>query len=304
MDSPGGYADFLRAKRALDERSLNGRLWQRTLRHIEQVGNDTPYSILEVGAGIGGMFERLWRATTRHLVRYTIVDVEPAHVAAFRDTIVRLAQCSGIEALEHTELDLVDGVRRWAVSWHAADVFEYLGRSPEDRFDLVIGQAFLDLFDLDLLVPTLVDATAPGGALYFPITFDGVSSWLPADDPVFDERVEHLYHASMDRRGGGTPRSRTGRHALAMLCQHPGLAEVDAGGSDWVIAAARAQSLQEGDRAFLQGLLDGYERELATLGAEAPLGWQEWVARRRRQVEENQAIFVSHQLDLFALRHF
>ncbi|MFN2277184.1 MAG: hypothetical protein ACK2UR_06180, partial [Candidatus Promineifilaceae bacterium] len=75
------FVRYLAAKKTIDDRALNKDVWQ----WLRQVLPQQP-DILEVGAGIGTMVERLivgdvqWSA-------YTAIDNQPANIAAARSRL-------------------------------------------------------------------------------------------------------------------------------------------------------------------------------------------------------------------------
>src|SRR5262245_59912277 len=46
---------YLAAKKSVDDRALNWRVWQRLVEALPRVTTEQPLHILEVGAGIGSM---------------------------------------------------------------------------------------------------------------------------------------------------------------------------------------------------------------------------------------------------------
>ena len=50
---------YLAAKKSVDDRALNGQVWQHLVAALPRATPQLPLRILEVGAGIGSMVERL-----------------------------------------------------------------------------------------------------------------------------------------------------------------------------------------------------------------------------------------------------
>ena len=50
---------YLAAKKSVDDRALNWQVWQRLVAALPRATPQQPLRILEVGAGIGSMVERL-----------------------------------------------------------------------------------------------------------------------------------------------------------------------------------------------------------------------------------------------------
>ncbi len=304
-----GYAPFLLAKRAIDERALNERIWASAMHQLDETPAGRAYRILELGAGVGGMLERILARTAVRQLVYTVVEPEATHIDALRVELCAFGEREGyrVDAMDAARLVLTRVDRRVEIQLAQEDVFAFLERPASEAYDLLVAQAFLDLFEIEPLMSLLVSAVVPGGGLYFPITFDGVSSWLPVIDAAFDDRVEHQYHRSMDARGAAmdrAPRSRTGRHVVYHLARRTAIAAVESGGSDWIVCAPFGGELQAGEAAFLHALLDGYERELTGQFEDESEQWRAWLTLRRRSIDTGGALFLAHHLDIFAQRHF
>jgi hypothetical protein len=98
----GDFQRYLRAKRTVDDRALDGdiiaslreRLAERARRR------DGPLRVLEVGAGVGTMVERLlaWDVLPPGETRYTAVDVNPTSVRELRHRLAEHATGEGAES--------------------------------------------------------------------------------------------------------------------------------------------------------------------------------------------------------------
>ena len=134
------------------------------------------------------------------------------------------------------------GSRGWVLQWtyHSKpQMSSRFLRSHDIRgvYDLVIAQAFLDLVDLDSVLPLIGASLRPGGLIYLCINFDGGTIFDPVVDAELDARIEALYHRTMDERvadGKASGDSRTGRRLFSGL-RRIGAQVLDAGPSDWVV---------------------------------------------------------------------
>ena len=159
----------------------------------------------------------------------------------------------------------------------------------------------MDLVDVPSALPTLLPLVSPGGLCYFTLNFDGQTLLEPTVDPDLDERIQALYHLSMDERivnGNTSGDSRTGRH---LLWQLPGAGAelLAAGASDWVVHPQR-KSYPADERYFLHFIVDTIYQELAghpTLDSEA---FADWTRTRHHQIENGTLIYIAHQLDILA----
>lgn len=297
---------YLQAKRTVDDRALDRGLVDDLREGIAERATDRegPLRVLDVGAGLGTMLARFveWDVLPPGAVEYTAVDVDPATVAAIPDFLaewgtdrtVEVRTADSDDALDTQRVELAGPERRIAVEPVAADGAALAAEAGRE-WDLLVGAALLDLVALDRL-PHLLSALAPGGYWYFPITFDGVTRFLPAHDA--DDAIERAYHRHMDEKPGGD--SRAGSHALARLSAIEGASVAGVAGSDWVVRPV--EGTYPGDEAFfLRHVLDTVESALDDLDAGPDVEdgtLAEWLATRRRQVEAGELTYLTHQLDL------
>jgi len=292
------YTDFIRyltAKRTVDDRALNRPVWE-TLAHAvrtRQAELNRPLRVLEIGAGIGTMVERLlaWRLFDADApgVHYTLLDADPALLAAAQTRLTQLPSWLKLEIA-------------------AADAIEYAARvaaaGAAQQCDLLIANAFLDLLDLPTALPSLRGLMADGGLFYFTINFDGATLLEPAIDPGFDDAVEAAYHRTMDARitdGRPSGDSRTGRHLFARL-PAAGFDIRAAGSSDWVVhpIAGRYPADEAYFLHFIVATMEGALRADPGVGSARLAAW---VAARHAQIERGELTYIAHQLDFFGIAH-
>ena len=334
------FVEYLTAKRTVDDRALNRRVWGRFVSGLVDRGRAStePVRVVEVGAGVGSMLARLaaWEALPGR-VSYRLVDVDEAAISAARERLPewladagydtewlddgRLAasrdanaagettglaqETTGLaqETTKDTRTDL-------AVSFEVADAATLAGTehgaesspgpdpSATDDADAVVAAAFLDVVDLDRMLPALRDLLRPDGVLYAPCTFDGATQFSPQHD--HDARIERLYHRHMDEvreRPGG---SRAGRDVLERAPNH-GFTVEAVGGCDWVVRP-RDGTYPHAEAAFLDHLLATIDGALADYPVATldPTVRETWVETRRRQLDRGGLTLVAHHLDLLA----
>ncbi len=283
------FTRYLASKRTVDDRALNRRVWQTLADAVAgALPPDRPLRVLEVGAGIGTMVERVveWElfSDSSYEVAYTAIDSEEENIEAARRRLAHLI--SSKEA----------GLQ---VRLQKADLYAFAARRENrQRFDLIIAHALLDLLHLPTALPILLQMARAAGLFYFSINFDGATLFLPEVDPALDSRIEALYHRSMDTRitdGQPSGDSRTGRrlfHALRAC----GAEVLAAGSSDWVVHAVDG-TYPHDEAYFLSCILHFVE---STLRGHPELDageFGEWLAMRRRQVARGELMYVAHQLD-------
>jgi 2-polyprenyl-3-methyl-5-hydroxy-6-metoxy-1,4-benzoquinol methylase len=272
------FTRYLEAKRSVDDRALNGHVWQTWL---ETVPQHRSLRILEVGAGIGTMVERLLeRDVLPGPVAYTAIDAEAANIAVAHGRLSALHDS-------------------WSLTLETIDLAAFAAREKgRQRWDVIIAHAFLDLVPLPETLILLFDLLEPDGTFYFTINFDGETILQPVIDPAFDAKVLRLYHQTMDERvidGRPSGHSRTGRRMFTYL-QAAGAQTLAAGSSDWVVYAGPAG--YAADEAYflhfiihtMAGALQGHpelERHL----------FDAWIAQRHAQIDAGTLVYIAHQLD-------
>lgn len=292
-----GFQRYLDAKRAVDDRSIDRRLWRLLRTSLAGADGEGPFRVLDVGAGIGTMVERAveWDLlpADRDAV-YTAVDLDDENTGAIPDRLVEWAADRRVEAREHADgIDLVWPERTVAVRPVTADAASFVA-AAERSWDLLLGVAVLDVLEADL--STLCSGLTAGGTWYFPITFDGGTRFTPAHPA--DAAVERAYHAHMDAKPGGD--SRAGHHALDRFRSMEGASVTGAAGSDWVVQATDGDYPAD-EAFFLRYVLDTVENALQEVDRGADLdddALAEWLRTRREQIAAGELVYVTHQLDL------
>lgn len=270
------FIRYLAAKRTIDDRSLNAHVYDRFTTELTTCG-PRPH-VLELGGGIGTMAQRLAErgAFGAAQPEYLLIDEQPPVIAEAQ------RRCGGLPFSFHAQ---------------AADARRFI-RDAEGRFDVLIANAFLDLFDLSKIVPAALRTLKAGGLFYFTINFDGVTKLLPKIDPEYDDEIEVLYHRTMDERIIDGVRSGDS-HSGSSLFAHLRTADariLASGSSDWVIFAGKDG--YENDDAFFLGCILGFFEQ--SVGARPEVDrsrFDAWLRERRAQVARGDLTYLAHQLD-------
>lgn len=269
----GADARYLESKRTVDARARSPRVRERLLEALA----GSP-SVLDVGAGTGAALRDLldWGVDVG---AYRGIDRSAELVEHAREALP--AALSGAHDVERTGEGLrVDGA---PVTFEVGEV-EALGAGEAD---LVVAQALLDLVPPVSAMDAVERALRPGGLAYLPITFDGVSLFVPAHPD--DEAVLGAYHAAIDRRPGRD--SRAGRRLLGHLPDRAGeLLAVAA--SDWIVRP-HGGGYPASEAHFLGCVLDFVEEALAGGDVDAA----GWISDRRAQLEAAELTYVAHGYD-------
>jgi SAM-dependent methyltransferase len=274
------FLRYLTAKKSVDDRALNAHVWQTLARALPE----GELHVLEVGAGIGTMAERVAERRLFGRAHYTALDEQAGYMAEFKRRVPARLERDGL-ALD--------------VEARVADALEFVAR-PERRgaYDVLMAHAFLDLLDLPSALPRLLGALKPGGLFYFTINFDGATIFLPELDPALDAHIEALYHRTMDERvtkGRRSGDSRAGRHLFSHL-RAAGAEILAAGSSDWVVCA-NEQGYPADEAYFLHFILHTLHEALHGHPELEAQRFEAWIAERHAQVERGELVYIAHQLD-------
>jgi predicted O-methyltransferase YrrM len=293
---------YLAAKKSVDDRALNWQVWQRLVAALPLATTEQPLRILEVGAGIGSMVERLLAGDVLTHATYTAIDKAPTLMAEAHRRLLQWADQRSFQVDENRQgkLHVRRAGQHITIETEAIDVARFMAREHGRRtWDLLIGQAFLDLIDIPTTLPGLCSLVRPGGLLYFPTTFDGDTVFQPEGDADFDRAIKACYHQAIDQRvldGKPSGDSRAGRRMFAYL-RTAGVDVLAAGSSDWVVFAG-ANGYPADEAYFLHDIIHTIDVVLTGhphLDAER-LG--AWVAQRHTQIEQGALVYMAHQLDV------
>ncbi len=306
MSIPQTYdiIDYLAAKKTIDDRSLNRTVWDRLQRALADQETVEPLRALEIGSGIGTMIERMAAGPLmRRSSLYTAVDINPDCTRAARRRLNRWAKRLGFAVTRGKDAShlLEAGDTRIRVNLNTGDAYTLVAEAAPYSYDLILAHAFMDLVDIQTLVPDMMRLLENGGLLFLSLNFDGDTVLLPTIAPDLDDRVIHLYHRSMDERFvGGRPAgdSRTGRRLLVKLLQCR--SEIlSAGASDWIVYPRRHRyPLRESY--FLHHIVHTIDNELAHRPEIDPDHFKTWIAKRHAQIENGELVFMAKHIDVLA----
>ncbi len=301
------YAKYLAAKELIDIKSVNINVWQVFVDAMaERPGHQL--EILEMGGGIGTMLKRIASLPLKKDVAYTMLEIESENVAHFLANVNEWLTDAGYRKLP----DEISGKQCWMnengrsirVSVIHQDIHDIIsGQNHESEWDVLIAQAFLDLFDLEIFLPQILGLLRPDGLFYFPINFDGITSFLPTLDPDLDTLVSKFYHSSMDARAQHPElrgRSQSGRHLLSQLSQLP-VKLLGAGGSDWLVYPSDGK-YEAYEHYFLLQILEFVESELEKSNEISSKVALQWMQKRKAELAEGVLIYMTHQIDVIGAK--
>lgn len=301
MSLPVDYSfpHYLSAKKSVDDRALNRQVWSRLVRELHTFRQDGPLRVLEVGAGIGTMAERWieWNASAD--LDYLAIDQLEENVLAANQRLPDWAASRGYQVTRQGGAWLVNAAgRQMRVRFEQAELFSFAHRSHTLPWSVLVAHAFLDLMNVPATLPLLFRLLQPGGLFYFTINFDGLTLLEPELEASLDERIQVLYHRTMDERltnERSSGDSRAGRHLFSQLRQS-GAWLLEAGASDWVVFAG-PHGYPDDEAYFLHFIIHTIQEALTNRPEMDADQLAVWASRRHQQVEQQELIYIAHQLD-------
>jgi SAM-dependent methyltransferase len=295
------FPRYLAAKKSVDDRALNRHVWNTLTDELPEGSPNHPVRALEIGAGIGTMIERAleWDLFTH--TEYTAIDAQAENIATAGRRTPKWAHQNGWQVGDKPggELNFHKDGRSLRVQLECTDLFDFLpGAGARPGWDLIIAHAFLDLIDIPATLPQIFKLLNANGVFYFSINFDGATLFEPVIEEAMDEKIQALYHRTMDeRRVNGKPSgdSRAGRR----LFQHiraAGGKILDAGSSDWVVFPG-PNGYPADEAYFLHFIIQTIQDALNGHPELEPAEFTDWVAERHAQIKRRELIYIAHQLD-------
>lgn len=294
------FTRYLAAKKSVDDRALNRHVWQSLSAALPSSSPGKPLRLLEIGAGIGTMLERMMAWELLDSAEYRGIDASAEYVTIARQRLPEWGAENGYQ-VSGTDGELLFSRKGHQVRAvvEAVDVFEFAAWNDQHHnWDLLLANAFLDLIDLPATLALLFNLVKPGGLVYFTVNFDGATIFEPVIDAELDQRIQQLYHRSMDERlvvGKPSGDSRAGRHLFTHLSA-AGVGIIDAGSSDWVVFAG-PKGYPHDEAYFLHFLVETIYRELESHPEIEPSIFKGWADRRHEQIESGELVYIAHQLD-------
>jgi len=273
------FADFLRAKRSIDQFSLLARLPQFLAATLPAKAR-----VLELGAGDGSGTRRLWADGVAAEGDFTLMDSS--------ETLLS-------RGLHRLSAEPLRGARQLVAicSQLCDDPF------PDGPWNLIVAQAVLDLFSLSEILPWIAAGIDAGTYCWFTINYDHMTRWLPALDPELDQRIEAAYNRSMDERMRREKPSGDSRCGSRLFQELPaqGYGIIDAGASDWIVHPGKA-AYPNDHAVFLHSMLQFHRESLTGRSEVSTRELDSWLHERTCQIEAGIATLLVHNYDVLAVK--
>jgi SAM-dependent methyltransferase len=293
------FADYLEARIALDERSLNADVREACFGRL--AAKRGVVHCLDVGTGTGAMVRRILKRQLGVPLAITALDHDPTLLDIAVGAIGgQLRQLDYRTAVYPRRIEAEGNGSTVRVDFECRSLCEF--RTDAHRYDLITAASFMDIVPIAPALSRFSEWLAPDGMFYAPLNYDGDTALFPLfGDAAFEAAVLAQYDDSMERRRAGDEAiggSRSGRRLHSALIQK-NFRVVAYGSSDWNITP-RDGRYRGHDGVVLHALLSTIRREGQTAAALDDRRLAEWCDQRRAQIERSALGMIVHQIDILA----
>ncbi len=298
------YTRYLASKKSVDDRALNRHVWSKLVKSLSGTRHGRPLRILELGAGIGTMVERVVDWGLISGAEYTAIDISKENINEARHRLSMWATDKDLPMTwRRDEIAVIQTEKAdFSISLKIMDVYDFfLKEKPVNHWDLLIAHAFMDLINVDELLPKFCAVLKSGGILYLSLNYDGETIFLPTLETHLDEHIIGLYHQSMDARvihGKRSGNSKAGRYLFDRLGA-VGAEVLAVGSSDWIVHPKRGK-YPEDEKYFLHFIVHTLYQELKQNPLLDSPSFHNWMQKRHAQIENGELIYIAKQLDFLA----
>ena len=190
------YVKYLDLKKSIDNKSLNKVIWDKFSNWLMARNKQgETLNVLEIGAGIGTMIERLLESSLLQKGHYIALEPEPsfkqAAMCRFKSwasnhNCIFQINSEGLWHISNNEIDL-------KIEWIETDTNMIAKLFNNDSFDLLLSHAVVDLLPVPTIMPIILKKLKAQGACYFSLNFSGNTEFYPAHDN--DHKISEQYHA-------------------------------------------------------------------------------------------------------------
>ena len=294
------YTRYLSAKKSLDDRSLNKDVWNNLSKLLHQLSQKNTLYVLELGAGIGTMIERMLEHGLLNDAYYSAIDINSNNVVEASSRLKNWAKSNGyeIDIIHDNLFKIMSNEKKITLNLEVIGLSEFIDRKENyQKWDLLLAHAFLDLIDLPSSISSILELIKPNGFFYFTLNFDGLTIFEPKINEKLEEQILTQYHKTMDERyiaGKPSGDSKTGRNLYYYL--RKSAAEIiDIGSSDWIVFPKKEGYFAD-EAYFLHYIINTIYEALrdSTLNKN---DLEKWIEKRHMQIDQKELIYITHQLD-------
>jgi len=285
------YVKYLEVKKNIDDRSLNKAVWYEFSTWLKAKSHQSEgLKVLEIGAGIGTMIERLVEASLLNKCHYIALEPEYSFKVAAKNRLLSWAKnCAFNFKICSEDLWMVYGnTLDIKIEWLDAEAEKIAQLFNDESFDLILSHAVIDLLPVPEIMPGILNKLKTQGGFYFSLNFSGETEFYPNHESDVD--IAKHYHADMDSRFPDLEwqPSRTGLE-LPKWLQHYGCKQIVEGESGWRLGSE--------DELIIKNILDTIKKALSGYP-----GLKNWLTERYSQLQQAQLEVKISNRDCFGLK--
>lgn len=294
------FHDYLEAKFALDERSLNREVQTE---FAQWLSGKPRLTCLDLGTGTGASVLRLLKLAPETDLHITAVDRDGTLLDTARERTADLLRQKGLYvSVEPAGIRARQDGREIAVDFVCSDLRHFEPNKATGSYDAVIAHAVMDLLPLRTMAGRIARWLRPKGIFYGSVNYDGETVLFPVyADEAFENSILAVYDASMEERrvwdenSGG---ARSGRRLHRVLGE-TGFEPIAYGSSDWNITPLR-RIYRNRDAVCLAALLNMIRDEALRSGQFSTDSLDRWYRERSERLTAGELGLIIHQIDLLA----
>jgi SAM-dependent methyltransferase len=291
------FVDYLDAKFALDDRSLNEFVRSAL---CDELGGRAHLNCLDLGTGTGAMILRLMKWFPYCELSITALDCDPAVLDTAHRRIADEFRRTRFTVTENGSRLTAESIGTTVkVDFVCSRLADF--SPPPTHYHLVTAHAFADLVGPQSLLERLESWVIPEGYVYATLNYDSGTSLFPTyDDPEFERSLLQHYDRSMEnRRVEGEPigGARSGLRLISALADRH-WTTIAYGSSDWNLTPVRG-AYRDRDGVCVQAMLEFIRNEAATASFD-PDDLSRWSGTRSSECAESRLGMIVHQLDVLA----
>ncbi|MDO9024473.1 class I SAM-dependent methyltransferase [Zwartia sp.] len=288
----GFSAQWLALREPADHRARDHVLQTKVVTYLEGIARQrtAPVRLVDLGSGSGSNLRALapQLPAAQH---WTLVDYDPALLAAARDTLIEWAD-EVIETRMHDAASTVQPIaalsinklgKHITVDFRCEDLSENIEAVLSEPADLITAAAFFDLVAENWLKRFCHALSVP---LYTVLTYDGIEKWSPPD-PSDAAILKAFHHHQQTDKGFGAAAGPTAAGIMKGLLEQRDF-EVLCASSPW--------QLNDQDRTLIEQLATGSAAAVKETGLVDADIVQAWSLKRRQA----QTCEIGH-IDLYAM---
>ncbi len=296
------YPQYLSAKKTIDDRSLNLHVWQTLQKSLPKSNVNDPLEVLEIGGGIGTMFQRMveWQLTP--YMNYLLSDPNGEYIDIFWQALTPWCRKKNMEIEKPSATNaLISNAKSVIyISTMVADADQIVQHFQTKRkHHLLVVNGVFDLLDIEIFLPNFLGLLDTSGMLYASINYDGRSIFLPTwPDTKESELLKH-YHDSMERNtlsSSPLPACMSGSRLLSTALKNK-FTILSAGSSDWLIHP-KNERYAEDDTLFMRAILETIWLELRDHKKVDQIFLKDWLSQRQKDLNERKLVFSAKNLDI------